>query len=483
MSTQVSTTKRERTRSKGAICFEYRKDGEDTRVRIAQDTDPAFNDAITTSDPDARDYADELPAHPLPGSGETGDDCGIDVHGLFCPDCGSPQLVGRTCRRSRCSRCWQSWAFHRGTTIAAKLESLATGMDGHTKKHHLTVSFRDSTRFNSKDSLDRAIAVQKQLMSAVNVDTGYIIYHPYRIAPEYRGSVMGHESGSGDMTWKDILEKLESDEWSWEAVKDEFLTYSPHFHVLALSPMVQTGAVAERIEDETGVVIHRITQERKDGNEKSIVDLNELSKVTAYSLSHAGLAPKNDGERHRAAVRPFGEVANFEAFENIKADTTDVMRRVAGTVLGVDFSKPECNEQVPDDGDDGDDGDHAAVRSLGVPTSSGSGMSSDGFGGSGSGSGSSDAGFAAALAADSTESWDASEGSVPSTMSSPDDRNLSACDGTLVPMWTAESYFTDPDWIREIGNRFGRERISELREAYDEWEAMGRPQPRVPGDE
>lgn len=122
MSTQVSTTKRQRTRSHGAVCFEVEQDGEDRRVRVARDTDPV--DAVTTSPPDAREYADALPELVLPGTGEREFDCGTRFDGLFCPDCGKPHPVGRTCQRLRCPRCWQSWAFHRGKSIASKLEAL-----------------------------------------------------------------------------------------------------------------------------------------------------------------------------------------------------------------------------------------------------------------------------------------------------------------------------------------------------------------------
>lgn len=284
-----------------------------------------------------------------------------------------------------------------------------------------------------------------------------MIYHSWRIAPEYRGEVMGHESGSGDMNWPDVLGKVESDEWTWEAVREEFLVYAPHFHVLALSPFVQTGAVVGEIEDETGIVIHRITQEREDGKERSIDGIEELCKVVAYSLSHAGLAPKNDGEHHAEAY-PFGEVANFEAWDAVKADVNDAMRSVAGTVLGVDFSTPECTEQVPDvdpsdlDLDLDDPGSDLELHLDGghiTDMSSGSGMASptpEGIGsgsisGSGSGSGSSSGGgsgsllsgggggsssgggsgggggFGAALAVDADRgTWEATEGAVPPSL-------------------------------------------------------------------
>lgn len=505
MSTQVSTTKRQRTRSQGAVCFEVEQDGETQRVRVARDRDPSVRDAVTTSEPDAREYGDALPALPLPGSGERLPTCGVRFNGHFCPDCGTPHSVGRTCGCSRCPRCWNSWAFHRAKSVASKLEALGrheySQNNRKVKQHHLTVSFRDSTRFNSKNTLDRAIAVQKQLLAKANVDTGYLIYHAWRIAPEYRGEVMGHESGDGDMNWPDVLEKVESDEWSWEAVKDEFLVYAPHFHVICLSEFVQTGAVVGEIEDETGVVIHRITQEREDGKERSIDGTEELCKVTAYSLSHAGIMPGAGADgSNQSVVRAFGEIANFEAFDAAKADVDAAMRGVSEKVLGEDFSTRSCGEQIPDadpseDGPDdpGSDPDLQLDGGHISDMSGGSGMASPSPGsgtslGSGSGSGSPDGtggsssggGFGAALAADAdTGTWEATEGMVPPSMTEPSSEETSACGGTLVPIWAADDYLGDLEWITRIEDRFGEDRIHELRTARREWADMGKPVPET----
>ena len=52
----------------------------------------------------------------------------------------------------------------------------------------------------------------------MNVSTGYIVYHPYRIATEHRGAVNGHDSGDGSLTWKDVLLLIETE--GWDAVRD-----------------------------------------------------------------------------------------------------------------------------------------------------------------------------------------------------------------------------------------------------------------------
>lgn len=472
------------SREKGATCFEIKKDGEKRRVRVAQDIEHHWSDAVTVNEPDAREYADALPELPLPGSGDRLADCGDDIHALFCTECGNPVEVGRTCRRSRCPRCWQSWDFKFAVNLAANLHGLAARRGAKRRKafykHHITVSPHDSTRFNSKDPIKRCLGALKMLLHQTGVDTGYFIYHPYRIAPEYRGDVLGHESGDGNMTWKDVLEKVEHPDWSWEAVKNEFLVYAPHFHVLCISDWVD-GFVTEDIEDQTGVVIHRIVQEREDGKQKSLADLGELCRATAYSLSHAGLAYDDANDEHRAVVRPFGEVANFEVWDSVKGEVKAKMREVAPDVLGCDFAPPRCSN--PLEADDGETDDRAdapaagapAVRSLSPsgscdhdhgPASAGAGVGADDW------ARESNTGFAGGAGG----AWDVPASYVPEFVSEPPVERLSPCGGKLAPMSVVDDYLADDEWRGALDP----DDLDRLHEAREEWERQGRPEPSTP---
>lgn len=473
------TSRRAGSRQKGAICFEADVGDERRRVRIAQDIDQHFSDAVTSSEPDARDYSDRLPALPLPGSGDLGETCGEDVPIRFCEDCGAPRYVGRTCKNPDCPRCCKAWAFHRATTIASKHESLGRLLYSKGKKakqHHLTVSFAGlDARFNSEQALDRAFEAVKLLTESTGARTGHIIYHPFRIADEHRGDVLGHSSGDGDMGWADVLGRLWDGE-PFEEIAEKYLVFDPHFHVLAVSDWVDCTHT-EKIEDRTGVVVHRITTERADGSTASIADLEELCRTTAYSLSHAGIAPASEKSTHRAAVRSFGRVANFQAYDDVVDETKAAMREIAPKVLGCEFPDPSnsCSERVHVEDDD-----RPAVGGSTIPSGSGAGggSGSDAVAGPGGSTGSDLPPAARTVldaVSDDTDAWDDSGGVVPPGVSEPPPEAKERCGGDTVPMRKAPQYLGDLEWVSSIQRRLadGDDRLRGLRRAHEEWRDLG----------
>ena len=496
--TTLGTSKRSRSRSGSAVCFERETDDGGERVRLSNQVDASNADSITVSEPDARDYSDALPPLPVPGSGECLPDCGDDIPALFCASCGSPSIVGRTCRRSRCPRCWKAWDFQRAKVAASKIEGLrryrAASGNSKAKYHHMTVSFPNSIRFNSDDVLSRAFSAVKLLLEESGVYDGHLIYHPWRIAEDYRGDIHGHGSGNGDMTWAEILEKIESDEWIWEAVREEFLVYAPHFHVFANAAFVQGGAVTEAVESQTGVVVHRIT--KGVDSSVSLYDASDLCAAVAYGYSHAGLSQTADGS-HRVEARSFGEVANFTPKPSVERDVDRGLRRVAPNVLGITFPKPKCDNETPDielpDESDvsGESKASAAEPALSASrtataTRAGRFNADDRWQAKSTGALTADSGPALETHTGSSgggtaTSWEATAGVSPGFLSEPTDNVVSRCGGKLVPMWAADDYLNDLGWMEMIG----REAADELRSAYDEWNRRGQlkldtPPPGVP---
>lgn len=481
---------RSRSRSRGAVCVEAIVNGEKKRVRLANEVEADMDDSIEEIEPDAREFGDALPELRVAGSGARLPDCGDDTPGLFCPRCGEKMIVGRTCRRSVCPRCWESWDFQRTKTNAAMVEGVrryrsASG-EPNPKYHHLTVSFRPSTRFDSTDPLGRGVEATKLYLEEVGVYAGILIYHPWRIAEPYRGDVHGHESGSGDMTWAEILTKIASPAWSWEAAREEFLVYGPHFHVYANAPFVQGGAVTEMIEDETGVVIHRIT--KGEDSSVSLYDLNDLVGSMAYSLSHAGLSWDEDNEEFRAAYRRFGETANFSPTPSVEADVDTALREEAPEVLGVEFPEPRCDNETVDVAEKESTEETATDRSAEARSSrsdasrrrsSGSGVADAGGWPDGSGSNWNNGNMGGYAVEDGEDLWTATAGESPAWLDDPSEapaEHRSRCGAKLVPMWAADEYLENDEWVESIGE----EARAELEAAYAEWQRVGEPHPDNP---
>jgi hypothetical protein len=327
---------------------------------------------------------------------------------------------------------------------------------------------------DSENPIDRVIEIVKVLLMKVNVESGMIIYHPYRIVEAYRGDVVGHESGTGDMTWADVLSRIESDDWSWEAVRDEFLTFAPHFHVIANSEFVQCGAVTEEIEEKTGIVIHRITQ--GEDSSVSLYDTEDLCSATAYSLSHAGLSWDEDNEEFRAVTRYFGEVANFSPAERVVDEIDDMTREISADVLGVDFRRGRCAAEVDDTVESNTSTGAGYLPTPSQSVSTGAADSRD-LGPSatpslGLRSGSEE------IAADG--GWEATRGVSPAFLDDPteteaprEDWETTRCGGEIRPISKAPQQLNDDKWCAKIGPRME----SKLREAVDEWRQMGRPPP------
>jgi hypothetical protein len=483
---------RKRSRSAGAICYEYEDDDEGVRrIRAAQDVDPSEEDSLQEIERDAREFDAEPPELRPPATGERYDDCGDEEPLLACPNCGETMEVGRTCRRSVCPRCWQSWDFQRaldaGTAIEGERRYRYASGEKKTKYHHLVVSLPASLRFGRSDPLDAAFRLAMLLLAQVGVFAGWLAYHPWRIKEEYRGDVNGHESGNGDMNWSDILTKIESDEWTWEAVREEFLIYAPHFHAIVNASYVQGGAVTEYVEEKTGVVIHRIT---KGDSSVSLGNLEDLASATAYALSHAGVSWDEENEEYRAAFRFFGSTANVERRQNVKNEVDEALREVAPDVLGVDFTSPRCEAETVDEeamkagGHDHDDGERnfsegggAAARSPVGRARGGLSVDGDGFP---TGAGSlwsegNSGGYATGGEAGDEDSWTASEGVSPSYLDDPteaEDDLRSRCGTKLAPIWAAEDWLADEEWVAERDE----ETLDELRDALAVYrERAGRP--------
>jgi hypothetical protein len=216
---------------------------------------------------------------------------------------------------------------------AAKLEERRARIVNRTgdspKFHHVAVSPPPGFTV-SEGALEHAFDIVKEFIEEVGGSEGYIIYHPYRIKPEYLKE---------GWAWKDILELPEEE-------RGKYLVFAPHFHVFTLSDYITGGQMTKQLEEDTGWIVERITK-AGDSN-VSLFGLTDLVAATAYCFSHAGidrLEGDNDRVNPQLTARYFGETANCSARDYTTRQVEDAAAEACPRVLGIE--RPRGTHEVP----------------------------------------------------------------------------------------------------------------------------------------
>lgn len=404
--------------------------------------------------------SDRLPELPIPGTdGLQQPDCGEDIPAFACSDCGHPVYVGRTCGSPSCERCWQSAIKDKVTRLAGKLEGfrrkLYASHDGRKNIdfNHVVASLPEFV-VDSTNPTERALKVLKTILENNWFIEGFTaVYHPYRIKQEYRADQYEHggESGEGDMTWKDVLNADEP---------NEYTKFEPHFHLFFAAPRASFDySVAEAVEDEAGWLFHRVTKGAESN--VSVEDLDDLVHQLTYCLSHAGVNEWH-ADRAELTTRMKGDLHNCYAPEDVEDDVLASFCSAAPRLLGARFSnlsEATCSAELPKD----DDAESTEVweSELGVNVSSPRTSQSAPIAG-GDGGGGSTSTDTATDAATEVDSVVDTKPSKPSTIDfeSIDD----ACGGELKPMSKAKELLDDPGWCDAAPY------ADSLRQAANEWE-------------
>lgn len=347
---------KERSRSGIVLDVSHPDDGERRRVTIKEPIDsvePHTDESVKVGKIGWRTLDHELPRGVWLGSGERRAICGEEIPGLFCPDCGHVRHIGATCHESRCPRCWRSWVLKRTKPAAANVSAYArvraSGMRDSSKlyRHHVVISLPPDTLFGGSDPLGAFFRLARWIARMCDAEAGYMVYHPFRIAEEYRGDVWGHERGGGDLLPKGVLDLVSSESRPWEAIEDKLLTFEPHIHMVCVTPFFQSGALTDKIYKKTGIVTHRITA---PGQKVSLrAGEAPTAAALAYTLSHCGLI-ENENGRYRPPIRSFGPVEHFNT-SGLEDEITAAIRDVSRDVVGLSLPSGRCSAPVPRDAD------------------------------------------------------------------------------------------------------------------------------------
>lgn len=280
----------------------------------------------------------ELPRYGLPGFGERYEDCGARIpHVCSNPECGQEVQIGRTCARSRCPRCGAAWVIKRAPKIVSRIHEAARMKEGTQFKHHGAISFPDEFFVDADDPLEKVYEFGHDLMDAIDMD-GVMFYHPWR-GSDVEGDRADDRHADDRGEWKNRLFAGRD----WQDVRDE-LEFSPHLHIIGSCEWFPGGDQTEAIYEETGVVIHRITE--RNGSPVSLGDVHSLARAVTYCLSHVGV--DTSGDRNRSAYRKHGSAfhnADLRTLDDAKAAVHDV----APDTLGVPSMHVECRNKVDAD--------------------------------------------------------------------------------------------------------------------------------------
>jgi len=332
--------------------------------------DPDDRRFLDWSDPEEREFVrrkfDEFDEPVLPGFGELGegrtarDDCG-EPHPFVCDSCGNPVEFGRTCAQSVCSRCGVAWVRDTAINKTAKNRRIRKEKDWHTpddehqKFHHQVISAPLSWYYDLAKaglSLDEAQDVTKEVVKIILDEMraqGLLARHSYRGVND-DGTIKTETDDRG--AWK---ERLNSGRDFYGDVRDE-LAWRPHYHCVVISDWLKGGGeendhFTERIEEETGWLIHRIVG--RDGK-RSVKNDGQMARVSTYTISHADIDVNLNGH-NRSAV---WEVGSFEgdivkSSSRFTASPTDkqwadrVVRHASWDVLGLQSGTTECGADLP----------------------------------------------------------------------------------------------------------------------------------------
>lgn len=300
-----------------------------TEEQIAQADPSKVVDKFRRLDAGKSDhYANELPELPLPGTGKRRESCGKAVP-RGCSSCGKTHDTGMTCHNRLCPRCWKSWDIRRSTVWTAKLDSLRAKKQAQTgawyKFHHLVLSPPKGYKLNRDNPLEATFEILKEVLGEIGVDTGVLVYHPYRGPDSDDRGFWKHALPNG----KELSIK--------ELVDSNDLKHEPHFHCICISPFVCTEWVVKHVEEKTGWVIKRIT--KGENSSVSLYDEYDLARSLTYCLSHCG--QDIDG----ATFRPWGEVHNHVPKDQARRlrEANATVRSVAVNTLGLPYDNLACS--------------------------------------------------------------------------------------------------------------------------------------------
>ena len=239
-------------------------------------------------------YKDKANDFIIPGTGQPSENCNEWIPIKFCSECGHLIFTKGNCNSPKCPIHSTKWRYKRTATIFKRIYSHK--LTFNTRSGHIVVSISndDKAKLKTFDGFKKVTRSVVRFLKKKGVLGGAVIYHPFRIIPEYKRQIYdifneNKDTGLGEFAlWKTLSKKVKN----WK----DFVYYSPHFHIIGNYNFLQEGNKEDRY------FFKRIGDFMPIGGATA---QEGIIKCSMYQLSHVGI-PK---QWKKQSVIWFGSLA------------------------------------------------------------------------------------------------------------------------------------------------------------------------------
>ena len=253
----------------------------------------------------------------VPGQGDRPEDCGDYLPLKYCPNCGEPHVLERTCGGRRCPSCHTVWMGEHAEKATVRMAAARESADEGIRRRvvHVVVSPPEG-EIETTGGYQRGKKHAQLLAKRHGVRGGAVIGHGYRVKEDtvsrFRSLKDDGEIDGG--LWRWILTERSGD---WRTA----VYFSPHYHIVGFAEDVQESSPGE----DNGWIVSRIRSVERHHLHRS-APYEDLYGLFYYLLSHCSF--DTDDSQH--AVRWFGNVAyNQFSPEHLSDYKESVVRRMS----------------------------------------------------------------------------------------------------------------------------------------------------------
>lgn len=267
----------------------------------------------------------ELPFNLIPGVGyKSSKECGIIKKAAAC--LADPKHFSRPyplkCGKMTCPVCYQIEITRNAKRASDRIHGFIDALRGVDSPEYKDIQ-KQSERwmhvvlsappglFEQTDDVTKMYRIGIDMAKRLGLKGGYIVYHPYRIDPQYRDmfidmnqALVDHQSDT-EKFWEQFIRRdvLNLGHWT------KYLIWSPHWHFVAFGFLKNTTDFhQENHYGSSGWVYKNLNPNGIDleraYNEKDVGYHDHIRTILSYQLNHAAYVPGKKSLRAFGVVHP-----------------------------------------------------------------------------------------------------------------------------------------------------------------------------------